>query len=87
MHGSDRETSRTGCANVKGGKLADELIRTELDASGDARWHAHLLRLKGDALVWGLLSRHVIRELARDGRKPASFGRAASGFRVCAGCR
>jgi hypothetical protein len=52
-------------------KLADGIISAELDASDDARWHAHLLRLMGDTLAWRLLSRHVIRELARDRRKPA----------------
>jgi len=54
-------------------RLAGELLSAEPAKGPDAQWHRHLLRLMGDALAWKVLSRHTIRELARDGQRPPSL--------------
>lgn len=60
--------------------LAEELFDSELGAGLDDRWHRHLLRLMGDALAWQVLSRHAIRERARDNRRSPTLSGQGSDF-------
>jgi len=65
-------------------RLADAIIDAEAGSpqhdSAGLKWHRHLLRVIGDALVHALLPAHTIRALSRHPGKPPSLSAQGEDF-------
>jgi hypothetical protein len=70
--------------------LADAIIAAENNSGGydvaDLKYHRHLLRVIGDALVYALLPSHTIRTLSRHPGRPAALSAQGQDFEFVFSC-
>jgi len=59
-------------------KNSEELVKQ--DTSGEHKWHIHLLRCCCDAIAWGLLHSHTIRQLGKNPSPPQSLSTQGEAF-------